>query len=82
MCSTGPLQYFFRGCVSDMFVTSYSVTYCIYIPEKPGFVFIIIIIIIIIVQFMMSANGSYSFICTLHHLIIINVQSYLKTLNS
>ena len=27
---------FFRGCVSEMFVTSYSVTYCIYIPGKPG----------------------------------------------
>ena len=25
---------FFRGRVSEMFVTSYSVTYCIYIPEK------------------------------------------------
>ena len=33
-----------------MFVTSYSVTYCIYIPGKPEFVFIIV------VQFMMSAN--------------------------
>ena len=28
---------FFRGCVSEMFVTSYSVTYCIYIPGKLGF---------------------------------------------
>ena len=27
---------FFRGCVSEVFVTSYSVTYCIYIPGKPG----------------------------------------------
>ena len=27
---------FFHGCVSEMFVTSYSVTYCIYIPGKPG----------------------------------------------
>ena len=25
---------FFRGCVPEMFVTSYSVTYCIYIPGK------------------------------------------------
>ena len=23
---------FFRGCVPEMFVTSYSVTYCIYVP--------------------------------------------------
>ena len=30
---------FFRGCVPDMSVTSYSVTYCIYIPGKPGFCF-------------------------------------------
>ena len=30
---------FFRGCVPEMFVTSYSVTYCIYIPGKPGIYF-------------------------------------------
>ena len=30
---------FFRSCVPEMFVTSYSVTYCIYIPGKPGFRF-------------------------------------------
>ena len=30
---------FFRGCVSEMFATSYSVTYCIYIPGKPGICF-------------------------------------------
>ena len=45
----------FRGCVPEMFVTSYSVTHCIYIPGKPGFVFIII------VQFMMSANSRIRF---------------------
>ena len=28
---------FFRGCVPEMFVTSYSVTYCIYMQGKPGF---------------------------------------------
>ena len=33
-----------------MFVTSYSLTYCIYVPGKPGIPFIII------VQLMMSAN--------------------------
>ena len=27
----------FRGCVPEMFVASYSVAYCIYIPGKPGF---------------------------------------------
>ena len=26
----------FRGCVPEMFVTSYSVTYCIYVPGNPG----------------------------------------------
>ena len=29
----------FRGCVSEMFVTSYSVPYCIYIPRKLGICF-------------------------------------------
>ena len=46
---------FFRGCVPEMFVTSYSVTYCIYIPGKPGICFISI------VQFMMSANSRIRF---------------------
>ena len=27
---------FFRGCVPELFVTSSSVTYCIYVPGKPG----------------------------------------------
>ena len=30
---------FFHGNVPDMFVTSYSVTYCIYVPGKPGICF-------------------------------------------
>ena len=35
--STFPIvTIFFRCCVPEMFVTSYSVTYCIYIPGKPG----------------------------------------------
>ena len=29
----------FRGCAPEMFVTSYSVTYCIYVPVKPGICF-------------------------------------------
>ena len=37
--STLPIIIFFRGCVPQMFVTSYSVTYCIYIPGKPWFCF-------------------------------------------
>ena len=30
---------FFRGCVPEMCVTSYSVTYCINVPGKPGICF-------------------------------------------
>ena len=30
---------FFRRCVPEVFVTSYSVTYCIYVPGKPGICF-------------------------------------------
>ena len=38
--STWPIVViFFRGCVPEMFVTSHSITYCIYIPGKPGFCF-------------------------------------------
>ena len=38
--STFPIVFiFFRGCVPEMFVTSYSVTYCIDIPGKPGICF-------------------------------------------
>ena len=33
------LSYFFRGCVPEMFVTSYSVTYCICVPGEPGVCF-------------------------------------------
>ena len=55
MCSTGPSQFkCLRGYIptscyyhhpigsinlTEMFVTSYSVTYCIYIPGIPGFCF-------------------------------------------
>ena len=34
-----PLLSYFSVCVPDMFVTSYSVTYCIYAPGKPGICF-------------------------------------------
>ena len=38
--STFPIAIiFFRGCVPEMFVTSCSVTYCIYIPGKQGICF-------------------------------------------
>ena len=45
---------YFRGRMPEMFVTSYSVTYCIYVPGNQEFVFIII------VQFM-SANSQIRF---------------------
>ena len=45
----------FRGCVPEMCVTSYSVTYCIYAPGNREFIFIII------VQFMVSANSRIRF---------------------
>ena len=49
--STFPIVIIFiRGCVPEMFVTSYSVTHYIYVPGKTGICFIII------VQFMKSAN--------------------------
>ena len=47
---------FFRGRVSEMFVTSYSVTYCIYIPGKLGFS------CRHLVQCMMSANSRIRYI--------------------
>ena len=37
--STLTIIIFFRGSVPEMLATSYSVTYCIYIPGKPGFCF-------------------------------------------
>ena len=37
--STLPIIKFFRGRVPEVFVTSYSVTYCIYILGKTGFCF-------------------------------------------
>ena len=45
----------FPGCVPEMFVASYSVTYRIYVPEKPG------IVSIIIVKFVISANSRMRF---------------------
>ena len=37
--NVGLVYHIFRGCVPEMFVTSYSVTYCIYVPGKPGICF-------------------------------------------
>ena len=69
---------FFRGCVPEMFVTSYSVTYCIYIPGKSG---LLCSLWILQIFGYVLACRSCSFVCTLHHLIIIILQTYLKTLN-
>ena len=46
-----PIIILFRGRMPEMFITSYSVTSCIYIPENRDFVFSII------VQFTMSTNN-------------------------
>ena len=43
-----------RGCVPELLVSSYSVTYWIYIPGKPGF-------LSTIVQFMMRSNSRIRF---------------------
>ena len=53
--STFPIVFVFRGCASEMFVTSYSVNNCIYIRGKTGLFFISI------VQFMISANSRIRF---------------------
>ena len=70
---------FFRGCVSEMVVLSYSVIYYIYIPVTLGPCFLYY------VQSMVFQNDrihwSCSFVCRLHHLIIIIMQTYLKALN-
>ena len=59
---------FFRGCVPEMFVTSYSVTYCIY-SGKSGNLFSLVLCSLWWVQIVgyVLACRSYSFVCTLHH---------------
>ena len=71
---------FLRGCVRDMFVTSYSVTYCLYIPEKPGFFLLLCSLWWVQIVGYVLACRSCSFVCTLQRLIIIIVQTYLRTL--
>ena len=74
---------FFRGCVPEMFVTSYSVTYCIYVPENREFFFSLLLCNLWWVQIVgyVLPCRLYSFVCTVHHLIIVIVQNYPKTLN-
>ena len=71
----------FRGCVPEMFVTSYSVTYCI--NGKTGNLFSLLLCSLwwVKISGYVLACRSYSFVCTVHHLIIINVQAYLKALS-
>ena len=71
----------FPGCVPEMFVISYSVTYCIYVPGKLGICFHYHCAWWVQIFGCALACRSYSFVCTVHHLIIIIVQAYLKALN-
>ena len=73
---------FFRGCVPEMFLHNSLSIIAYTFRENREFVFIII------VQFMMSADirkrfglHIFLFFCTVHHLIIIIVQTYLKASN-
>ena len=81
--STFPIILFFRGCVPEMFVRSYHVTYCIYILKKNGILFSLLLCSLWRVQIVgyVLVRRSCAFVCTLHHLIIIIVQTYLTTLN-
>ena len=68
---------FFRVCVPEMLATSYSVTYCIYIPGRPEFLFSLLLRNLWWVRIVGSvlACRSYSFVCcTVHYLIVIIVQ--------
>ena len=66
--------HFYPGCVPKMFVTSYSVTYCICIPEKLGFFSLLLCSLrwVQMVKYVLVCRSHY-FVCTLHHLIIIIV---------
>ena len=70
----------FRGCVPGRFVTSYSVTYYIHVPGKPGICFHYYCTVYGKCKYSDTffACRSYSFVCTVHNLIIIIVQTYLK----
>ena len=67
-----------------MFVKSYSVTYCIILRSgKTGNFFSLLLCSLWWVQIFgyVLACRSYSFVCTVHHLVVIIVQTYLKALN-
>ena len=73
---------FSRVCVHQMFVTSYAVVF-IYTPEKEAFLIIITVQSYDIRKWLkhIMARWSYSFVCTLHYIIIIIMQTYLKVLH-
>ena len=62
---------FFPGCVPEMFVTSYSVTYCTYVPGKPGICFHYFCAVYD--EYKYSDTFSYSFVCTVHFIIKLEV---------
>ena len=73
----------FLGCAPEMFVAYYYVTYCIYIPGKPGIWFHYYYVVYDECKWSVPfwLEDRIRFFCTLHHLIIIIVQTSLKTLN-
>ena len=75
---------FFRGYVSEVVVLSYAVCWHIYIyPGKAGFCvfnYCAVLWCAQIMEFIMTW-WLYTFICTLHYLIIIIMQTYLKVLS-
>ena len=75
---------FFRSCVPEMFVTSYSILSLIaYTCRETGILFSLLLCSLWWVQIFgyVLACKSCSSVCTLHHLITIIVQTYLRTLN-
>ena len=76
-----PIIIFFRGCVPEMSVTLYTVTYCIYIHSgKTGLLFSLLLRSLWWVHMVgyVLACRSYSYVCILHHLIIIIVQPHRR----
>ena len=75
---------FFRGCVSEMVVLPYSVIYsiCIYLGNT-GTLFQLLMFSLSYLQTIgyIMACRSCSFVCKLHHLIIIIIQTHLKALD-
>ena len=81
---TLPIIIFFRGCVPEMLVTYIIFCHLLHIHSgKTRILFSLSLCSSWWVQIVgyILACRSCSFVCTLHHLIIIIVQTYLKTLN-